>query len=468
MRCCRAGLKLILFASVVLLLGLTPDPRPFTLAMHQAEDHRLAREYAAALDAYRQAAGLDAASPLPWLGLGQIYLRQHRFVQAMAAFAEAERREGGEEAVLGLADSYAGRGDWAAAIGHWLRAQSLAPHDARVYVALGRAAIAQGQFDRARSHLTRALQLEPSAEEAAAAHSLLGRLEIADDPALAESHFRQAGDEDMLSVLAAVDGEADPVRLALLLGIAALQRNELSLARHHFERATALSPGDAEAWAYLAHTLDQQGETLAAGELLAQALALDGESPLIHYFLGTHHRLVGNLDDAQSALWQALLRDPENAAFRAELAGTFVDQSDYPRAEEWYVGAVKVAPTDVNFRLMLVRFHLDHLYRVAEGGVPAAEALVGLAPGDARAYDLLGWVYLLAGRRVEGQRALLRALALEPDLVSANYHLGSLYFNAGQHDLARQYLQRASDLDQQGFYRPRADLLLQGLETGSN
>jgi Flp pilus assembly protein TadD len=463
----RARLELTLFALIVLLLGLVPYPRPFTLAMRQAENHRLAREYGAALNAYQQAAGLDAESSQPWLESGQIYLWQHRFVRATAAFSEAERLGGGEEAVLGLGNSYAGRGDWAAAIGHWLRAQMLAPDDARVYVALGRAAIAQGQFDQARSYLTRALQLEPSVNEAAAAHSLLGRLEMADDPVLAENHFRQAGDEDMLAVLAAVDVEANPARRALLLGIAALQRNELSLARHHFERATALAPADAEAWAYLAHTLDQQGQTVTAGELLERALALDGESALIYYFLGTHHRLVGKLEDAQAALWQALLRDPENAAFRAELAGTFVDQSDYPHAEEWYVGAVDAAPNDVNFHVMLVRFYLDHLYRLEEGGLPAAQALVELAPGDARAYDLLGWAYLLVGRQPEGRQALVRALALEPDLVSAHYHLGSMYLNTGQRDLAHQHLQRAIDLDQQGFYRNRADLLLQGMETGS-
>ena len=464
----RATLKLTLLALAVLLLGLTPYPQPFTLAMRRAENHLVAQEYGAALDAYQQAASLDAQSPRPWLGLGQIYLQRHRYVLATAAFFAAEQLGGGEEAVFGLADSYARRGDWAAAIGHWLRAQILAPDDARVYVALGRGFIAQGQFDQARGYLTRALQLEPSVEEAASAHALLGRLLIDDDPGLAASHFRQAGDEDMLAVLAAVDAEADPARRALLLGIAALQRNELSLARYHLERASTLAPDGAESWAYLAHTLDQQGETVAAGELLARAVALDGESALIYYFLGTHHRLVGRLGDAQAALWQALLRDPENAAFRAEMAGTFVDQSDYPHAEEWYVGAVDAAPDDVNFHLMLVRFYLDHLYRVTEGGVPAAEALVGLAPGDARAYDLLGWAYLLAGRQAEGRQALLRALALEPNLVSAHFHLGSLYLNTGQRDLARQHLQRAADLDQQGFYRSRADFLLEGMETGSN
>jgi hypothetical protein len=49
-------------------------------------------------------------------------------------------------------------------------------------------------------------------------------------------------------------------------------------------------------------------------------------------------------------------------------------------------------------------------------------------------------------------------------LVSAHFHLGSLYAGAGQVDLARQHLQRAIDLDTSGYYRERAELILKDLE----
>ena len=107
-------------------------------------------------------------------------------------------------------------------------------------------------------------------------------------------------------------------------------------------------------------------------------------------------------DSAQAALWQALLLDPENAAFRVEMGEAFVDQPDYAAAEEWFQGAVEVAPSDVAFHLVLVHFYLDHLYRIEEGGLPAAQTLVELAPNDARAHDLLGWAYLLSGQPAEG------------------------------------------------------------------
>jgi Flp pilus assembly protein TadD len=363
-----------------------------------------------------------------------------------------------------MGESDAGRSDWAGAMHHWLRAQALAPDDARIHLALGRGSIAQGQFDQAADYLTQALALETSPQEAAEAHALLGRLLARKDPTLAESHFRQAGDLDMLAVLQTVNAEQSPARRTTLLGIAFLQRQELALARALLTEAAALRPDDPEILAYLAHTLDQLGETVEARELLEQAVDLDQDSVLAAYFLGTHQRLVGNVEAAQATLWEAFQRDPENAALRVEMAESFVDQGDYPRAEEWYQGAVAVAPDRIDFHRALVHFYLDHLYRVSEGGIPAAQTLVDLDPGSAEAHDLLGWAYHLSGQPVEAAEALRQALALDPDLVSAHFHLGSLFFFTGRPTLAREYLQRAVDLDTTGYFRMRAEALLSDLD----
>jgi Flp pilus assembly protein TadD len=317
--------------------------------------------------------------------------------------------------------------------------------------------MAQGRFGQAEDYLTQALQLDLPPDQAAPAHALLGRLLLDDDQARASHHFQQAGDEDMLNVLLATsESGSDPAGRSLLLGVALLQRGELTLAHRQFERAIAGDPNDAEAHAYLAHTLDRMGETVAAGELLDRAQALDPDSALAYYFSAAHHRRVGNINDAQAALWEALLRDPENAALHVEMAETLVDLGDYPGAEKWYQDAVELAPDDVEFQLLLARFYLDHLYRVEEGGLPAAQTAANLSPEDPRSYDLLGWAYHLAGRQVEGRLALGQALELDPELVSALYHLGSLNATIDQQQLACQYLQRTVDLDTGGYYRNRA------------
>ena len=456
----RAKLELTLVFVGVLLLGLTPYPRAYTAALRQAESHRAAHETGAALDACLQATRLEPQAPLPWLHMGNMLLEGQRFVKAGLAFQEAERSGAGAEALLGLGQSQAGQGDWAAAMRTWLRALELAPDEANLYVLLARAAVAQGQFDLAASYLQQALQHEPSPGAAAEAHALLGRVLVATDPEAAAGQARLAGDDGLLALLETADAEPDPARRALLLGASFLQQSELSLARHHFEQAVTLAPSDTKARAYLAHTLELEGKTAVAREMLDQALALDPDSVLAHYFLALHWQGLGYVAGAQAELWEALRHDPENAALRVEMAETFVRLGDYAQADEWYQGAVEAAPDDVEFHLLLAHFYLDHLYRVEQGGLPAAQAAVELAPDDARAYDLLGWAYHLAGRPMEAQQALSRALVLDPDLASAHYHLGSLYAATGRPALARQHLQRAADLDTEGYVRRRAEALL--------
>jgi tetratricopeptide (TPR) repeat protein len=466
----RAGLVLLIVALGVLLLSLTPYPHASTRAKRQAEAHRAAGGYSTALAAYDQAAHLAPYDPQAWQRMGEVYLLQGRFLEASTAFHEARLRGGGLEAMLGLGESYAGRGDWAAAIRTWLDAQSLAPDEPGVYLALGQGALAQGRFDGAEGYLKRALELEPAPDVAARAHSLLGQLLIASDPKDAALHFKQAGDEEMLALLDAADAENNPTRRQILLGAAFLQRSALTLARRSFELATAKgsdSGGQREraaARAYLGHSLDLMGETVAAREMLEEALDLEPESALALFFLGQHHMQVGNTAMAQDAFWQALHLDPENAALQVAMGETFVEEGDYASAQEWYEAAVDTAPDDLGFRLVLTRFFLDHLYQVEESGLPSAREAVDLAPENALTYDMLGWAHFLSGNAADSQEALLEALALEPRLISAHYHLGQVYASTGQRTLARQHLQRAIDLDTEGYYRRQAEGLLGQLE----
>lgn len=476
-----SSLKLAIVAMGVLLLGLTPDLCAFTAAMRRAETHRAGQEYGAAIDSCFQAASLAPGSPLPWQRFGELLMQQHRFAEARDAFRAAERlchsdMQGrsrlqsqefrcAAEALLALGDAFAGDGDWAAALTTWYSVLPLAPKDARLYLSLGRGMIAQGQLEPAEDYLRWALALGPRSHVAASAHGLLGRLLAGDDPEKAVDHFTQAGDLDMLAVLQAVSAEPEPAGQALLLGIAFLQRDDLTLARRHLEQAVALAPANAQAHAYLGHVLDRQGHTEAAQELLQLALTLDPDQVMAYYFLGIHLRQLGDVQKAQAVLWQGLVRDPHNAALRVQMAEAYLDLGDYAAAEEWYQGAVEAVSEEQRsgFYLILAHFYLDHLYHVVEGGLPAAEAAVALAPGDARAQDLLGWAYHLAGRHAEAEQALVKALALAPDLVSARYHLGSLYASTGRPDLARRHLQRAADLDTEGYYRQRAEALLRDL-----
>jgi len=185
---------------------------------------------------------------------------------------------------------------------------------------------------------------------------------------------------------------------------------------------------------------------------------------MVYYFLGIHHRQMGDVKEAQAVLWQGLVRDSQNAALRVQMAEAYLDLSDYKGAEEWYRGAVDAAPEDqrFDFQLILAHFYLDHLYHVVEGGVPAAEEAVALAPGDARAQDLLVGP-ITSPAAIRGRAGACQGVSAGPRSGERPLHLGSLYASTGRPDPARQHLQRAADLDTGGYYRERAEALLRDL-----
>jgi Tfp pilus assembly protein PilF len=69
-------------------------------------------------------------------------------------------------------------------------------------------------------------------------------------------------------------------------------------------------------------------------------------------------------------------------------------------------------------------------------------------------------MYLLAGDPALARLHLESALRLDPELVSAHYHLGVLREALGEEEAARCAFLRAIDLDTDGFYRVQAQTAL--------
>jgi Flp pilus assembly protein TadD len=142
-----------------------------------------------------------------------------------------------------------------------------------------------------------------------------------------------------------------------------------------------------------------------------------------------------------------------------------VGLGQYLAAEEVLAEAVKGSPKDLTLHLALVRFYTDHTFRVADRGLAAARAAAAVAPDDPQVRDLLGWMYFLAGDLKQAHLHLASALRLDPELVSAIYHLGMLHRALGEEEAARFAFLRVVDLDTDGFYRDRAQIALRELET---
>jgi Flp pilus assembly protein TadD len=78
--------------------------------------------------------------------------------------------------------------------------------------------------------------------------------------------------------------------------------------------------------------------------------------------------------------------------------------------------------------------------------MPAAEKAVILAKDDSTSQDLLGWLLFMDARYPEAERILLHAIELDSQNASAHYHLGMLYLEKEQRDLAYSHFVSARDL----------------------
>jgi tetratricopeptide (TPR) repeat protein len=452
------------------LLLLAPAPAPLALS----EDFRAAQaglashDYAAAADALS-----DAAARLPYvsavvLQAGLVEISAGRYQQAVQHLWLAASQDGWTpDKRIALGDAYFGLGKRDAATEQWALALQDRPTDAALlqrlatnYEASGRytetvailsSLVALGQATPEMYYRLAALTAAVSPAEALARLTVV--IEIAPDRAANARALKAAIEEGLRA--------NDEAYTLALTGAAFAQLKEWALAEMALTRAVTLNPNFARAYAYLGLALDEQNKDGQAA--FETALRLEPGSPWVNYLLGSHWRRFGDGRAAITYYQRALALDAKNPAFAAELANTYASLGDLTEAERLFREAVRLAPQDANFWLLLARFYCDQNYHVAEEGLPAARQAAGLAPNDAAAADVLGCALWLTDDLVNANKAVQRALALDPRLPSAYYHLGQLYLKQGQASEAEAAFNQALALDPAGRYGNQALQALVGI-----
>ncbi len=284
----------------------------------------------------------------------------------------------------------------------------------------------------------------------------LGLQQVLDDPQQAALLLAQVAAQNpdraaqVAPLLAALNARAAdaPELFYLKVGAAYLQADEVALAEAALERAVTINPAYGEATAYLAYVRARLGKpALGAAQ---QALALDPDNPTVYYLVGLTWKQVGRPLEARLAFERGYELDPTNPAFAVEIAETHRTEHQYASAELWMEEAVRLAPHDFRLKLLQAQFYVDAEYRVAEKGLPLAQALVTEQPENAEAHATLGWAYFLIGEVGRAFEEMDRALTLDADLPRANFYRGALLESQGRIAEATACYERARSLDPQG------------------
>jgi Flp pilus assembly protein TadD len=450
------GLALVLVVAAVVVGSRLAGPPPrvaYLALLEQGDAHARAARRTAAVAAYRDAVALLPDDPAAHVRLARVSLEWGRADETLAALAEAERLGADEATVeeLRVATHVAGA-DWPAVVSHSQRLLALAPPEAaearETRHTLARAYEALEEWEAARAEYEALAQADPTD---GLARERLGLLLLGDDPE-AVRHLFAAGTglaQQLLAVLQEPGTAENPAYVSGLQGQVLLGAREWALAARQFERALSINPNYAEARAYLGYALDQVGRSAEARTHLVLAAGLAPDSAVTHVLLGLHYDRQGDLPAARAEYEAAYDLDPQNPATCVEIGQTWAAEREYTAAEVWLQEAVSLQPDDPTWWEILVRFYLAH--NITEGrSTEAAAELVRLVPEDAEAHDLHGWAALQAGEYEAAQESLMEALALDPALAPAHYHLGLLRVAQGERGQAEASFVRALDFDTTG------------------
>jgi len=457
---------LIAFAALALLVAgllfaLYPrgDATSDLLSLGVAYAERAERTAAAA--AYQEAVRRRPADPLPHQALACLYVDWGRLDEALVSISQAEQLGADRVDVERLRVAvYAARAEaavvgrpaeWEAAAKYarWLLALDSGDDEARHVLA--RAYLGVRAWDAAAPVYEELLDRDPGD---ALAHERLGLLLLGEDPTALE-HLAVAGTELAEEILAAYEGASatdDPAYGAVLVARALIEHEAWSLAAHQLQRAVADHPDYGAAHVYLGHALDRMGYREGARTHLRRAVGLMPESAVAHAFMGLHYERWGDIVRARGHYETAYDLAPDNPAICVEIGQTWVAEGRYEVAGVWLREAVSLRPEAPEFAEILARFYLDHTITSEGRAVEVTEALLALSPEDAVAHDLRGWAALQVGDYDAAEKHLRRAIALDPQLASAQYHLGLLRNDQGQRAEADRAFTRAVDLDTTGAF----------------
>ena len=300
-----------------------------------------------------------------------------------------------------LAETYRQLDDLDNAIQHQSELVRINPSDAASNYTLG-LMLAASQPESALAYLTLAAELDPK---------------LSDNTTSVTRNIRSARIRDDQAYLLVTSGQS----------LASIE--EWDLAVIALSRATELNPEYADAWAYLGEALQQIGQE--GSDQLERALTIDPNSLAANILMGLYWQREERYDLALIYLHTAAQLDDQNPALQAEIGNTLGLLGNLTAAESHYQRAVEFSPRDPVYWQSLANFYIKYETKLSDEGLPAARQAVILDQSDPTSLDMLGQIYLLMDSPYIARRFIQRALAIDPNFLPANLHLGLIHILEG-------------------------------------
>jgi Flp pilus assembly protein TadD len=129
-----------------------------------------------------------------------------------------------------------------------------------------------------------------------------------------------------------------------------------------------------------------------------------------------------------------------------ELGMIYDSQKNYDKAKEYYQKALKINPKFPPAANNLAYLYAEHGGNIDEA-LALAQSVKAQLPDDPYISDTIGWVYYKKNVFGRAIAYLKEANEKVTDNPAMRYHLGIVYYQNGDKDLAKKELKRALELD---------------------
>jgi adenylate cyclase len=233
-------------------------------------------------------------------------------------------------------------------------------------------------------------------------------------------------------------------------------RQNIGLALEMFQRATAIDPDFASAWAALAtahvHLLGSDSEPhLAKGrQASARALELDPRLAEAHVAAGQGFSMEQRYADAAAEFERAIELDPTLFDAHYYYARACFKSGDLQKSLRLFEQAQSIRPEDHESAYLkaLVLTKLgrpDEARRAQEGALEHVSKYLELNPNEARPYVLGAGALARLGDTDRARQWTERAISLAPDDDAILYNAGCAFALLGEQERALDALERAID-----------------------
>jgi tetratricopeptide (TPR) repeat protein len=228
-----------------------------------------------------------------------------------------------------------------------------------------------------------------------------------------------------------------------MLGVSLMMQGKDALSA--WQRATQLSPDDAEAHGNLGKALHDRGRLADAVASYRRTLEIEPELPEVLLHLGNALGALGKIDEAVESFSRLLKIRPDYPEAHCNLGNALRILGQLDAAEASCRRALQLKPALPEAHHNLGNALLD-LGRLDEAAASYRNALT-LKPDYPAVLTNLGKVLRSQGRAAEAEASCRRAIEIKPDSAETIAFLGEIYADKGQFAEAESLFKRAISIE---------------------